>query len=67
MSPLELDEKKLLFKRTEEVLRSSAGLSMISATEREKKIAEFAANKAIECDEREANLRTYIEANSCFL
>lgn len=67
MSPIELDEKNFLLKRTEEILQSSAGITMISATEREKKIAEFAANKAIECDEREVNLRTYIEANSCFL
>jgi len=67
MSDLVLDSEKYVIARAEEILSSSVGITMESATLREKRIAEFAANLAIECDEREANLRAYIEANSCFL
>jgi len=59
------DSETFLLQRAEEILRASAGLTLERATGNEKKIALYAAEKEIECDEREASYRAHIEANSC--
>jgi len=61
------DSDQYILAKSEEILKASAGLTLKQASETERKIARYAAEKLTECDEREANHYAYTEAKSCFL
>jgi len=61
------DGDQYILAKSEAILKASAGLTLKQASETEKKIARYAAEKLTECDEREANHYAQTEAKSCFL